>query len=360
MAQKILSFYPGPSQLKPAIGGYMAEAVESGLLSMNHRSPAFVDLAKETEALLAARFSLPKGYRVMFAGSATECWAIVAHSFASLNSLHVFNGAFGEKWFQSRQRLYQNTLAFPFHCQRSLGMNGLKKMPGPDMVCLTQNETSNGTRIGNKTLEAIRKVFPGALIAVDATSSMGGVETHWHKAGIWFASVQKCFGLPAGLAVLICSPDALDLAAKLGHTAHYNNLQALHLMAQRHQTVHTPNVLGIYLLMRSLRNSPTLAVTAGLLKKRASEMYAFLVKHGYRPLVGNSRVRSHTVLAVEGRPAFVSALKAAAFENGILLGNGYGAWKENTFRIANFPALSAADFETLKSFLAAHSPKTTA
>jgi phosphoserine aminotransferase len=54
--------------------------------------------------------------------------------------------------------------------------------------------------------------IPDALIAVDATSSMAGVELDWQSADIWFASVQKCFGLPAGMAVMVCSPRALQYA----------------------------------------------------------------------------------------------------------------------------------------------------
>ena len=40
-----------------------------------------------------------------------------------------------------------------------------------------------------------------------------------------------------------------------------------------------------------------------------------------------------------------------AKENNIILGNGYGAWKDTTFRIANFPAIEDWEFDQLKTLL---------
>jgi len=47
----------------------------------------------------------------------------------------------------------------------------------------------------------------------------------------------------------------------------------------------------------------------------------------------------------------VTGLKAFASDRGIVLGNGYGERKETTFRIANFPAITDAEFDTLKECL---------
>jgi len=47
-------------------------------------------------------------------------------------------------------------------------------------------------------------------------------------------------------------------------------------------------------------------------------------------------------------------LKLKAQDAGIVVGNGYGAWKKNTFRIANFPALSQDNFDSLWHFLSAN------
>jgi phosphoserine aminotransferase len=47
----------------------------------------------------------------------------------------------------------------------------------------------------------------------------------------------------------------------------------------------------------------------------------------------------------------VRALKKLTAKNGYTLGEGYGALKENTFRIANFPALKQKHIKGLQKYL---------
>jgi phosphoserine aminotransferase len=68
-------------------------------------------------------------------------------------------------------------------------------------------------------------------------------------------------------------------------------------------------------------------------------------------LIQNPRVQSDTVVAVSGTEEYLTEIKAKAKVEGILLGNGYGPWKPYTFRIANFPAITDQEVNTLKEFL---------
>ncbi len=176
---------------------------------MNHRSPEFMALCENTVSLLKEKLDIPATYTVFFTSSATECWEIIAQSIISEKSLHIFNGAFGEKWFDYTHRLVPGAQAFPFDAESKLD---LKKLPlkNQEVICLTQNETSNGTELNESIIASIKRKNPRALIAVDATSSMAGIELNFKSADVWFASVQKCFGLPAGLAIMVCSPQAIQ------------------------------------------------------------------------------------------------------------------------------------------------------
>jgi phosphoserine aminotransferase len=44
----MLSFYPGPSKVHPEALGYIQEAFEQGIVSMNHRSKQFEKLLEAT------------------------------------------------------------------------------------------------------------------------------------------------------------------------------------------------------------------------------------------------------------------------------------------------------------------------
>ena len=76
----------------------------------------------------------------------------------------------------------------------------------------------------------------------------------------------------------------------------------------------------------------------------------------WRLLVPDPEQRSDTVIAVGGEPEAIRAVKEAALRAGIQLGNGYGAWKETTFRIANFPALDDDEIAKLRQFLRTYRP----
>lgn len=349
----MISFYPGPSKVYPQVAQYLTDAYASGMLSVNHRSPAAMALVEQTFGLLREKLNLPDHYRIYLTSSATECWEIIAQSLTARGSTHLHNGAFGQKWLDYAARLR------PASTGTAFDLNDLLPplLPEvPELLCLTQNETSNGTQLSGETLAAVRRtltaVEPAPLIALDATSSMAGIELDWSQGDVWYASVQKCFGLPAGLAVLICSPQALERARQLNERAHYNSLLFLEENFQRYQTPYTPNVLGIYLLNRVLETVPALADVAAQTRRRALEWYRFLENEtDWVPLVSNPAVRSDTVLAVQGTPQRIADLKIRCQAAGITLGNGYGPWKDTTFRVANFPAITDEEIEALQKLL---------
>lgn len=333
----MITFYPGPSKVYPQVADYAAEAVREGIVSLNHRSAGFMAIVKETVGLLHEKLSIPADYHIAFVSSATECWEIVAQSLTIKTSLHPTMGAFGEKWREYAHRIK------PYEGASDV-----------DTLCVVQNETANGTQVSMKQLADWRRDF-GGLIAVDAVSSLGGIVLDWALADVWFCSVQKCLGLPAGLGLLIYGPNALARARAIGENSHYNSLLFIHENAEKFQTQYTPNGLGIYCLMRVLQQVPPIAEIDVVTKKRAADWYAFfeqeLTNSPWKVLIDETAFRSDTVIAIQSTEAIIKAVKNEALAAGITLGNGYGAWKNTTFRIANFPAISDEEIGKLKDFL---------
>lgn len=353
----MISFYPGPSKVYPAIPQYVREAYDQGVLSINHRSAEFVEISRKTVRLLHQRLQIPEDYRIFFPASATECWEIISQSLVAQRSYHLYNGAFGAKWFSYAQQLQPEATAYSFSPQTPIDTALLTPPPGTELIALTHNETANGTAVAQATLAAIRQQFPDQLIAVDATSSMAGVALDLAQADVWYASVQKCFGLPAGMAVLVCSPRAVQRAQELAEARHYNSLTYMIREMERWQTTHTPNVMNIYLLMRTLEERPLIEQTEQMLQQRYHAWVALVETLPYVSLlIHNPEVRSRTVIALEAAPAVINELRQAAADAGIVLGNGYGDLKPTTLRIANFPALEADEIALLESFLLSFAP----
>ncbi|MBX9850203.1 MAG: aminotransferase class V-fold PLP-dependent enzyme [Cytophagaceae bacterium] len=351
----MISFYPGPSKIYPEVASFMQKAAKAGILSVNHRSEEFVDLSKKTITLLKKKLNIPANYSVFFTSSATECWEIIAQSLTQESSFHIFNGAFGQKWFEYAYKIRYKSIDYPFLPDSTLDVEDIFIPLACEIICITQNETSNGSQITDDILVALNKKFPEKLIAVDATSSLAGIDLNIAHADIWFASVQKCFGLPAGMSILICSPRAIKRAEAIHENLHYNSLSAMIERMNDWQTTYTPNVLSIYLLYQTLQITPVIKQTDKIIKQRAEKWYEFV--SGFKsiqPMIVNSESRSRTVICVTGDQAHIKKIKASAKKAGITLGNGYGKWAKNTFRIANFPAISEKEITTLKKFLKQH------
>jgi len=348
----MISFYPGPSRVHEEIPHYVKEAYQKGILSINHRSEEFMKISEKTIGLLKNKLDIPRDYTIFYTTSATECWEIIAQSVMTTSGFHLFNGAFGKKWFEYSKRIFKGSKGFPFSHNDLIDVKKLR-FGKEGVICLTQNETSNGTQVSNDVIESIRSRYPDHLIAVDATSSMAGICLNFSAADIWYASVQKCFGLPAGLGVMVCSPAAMEKVKTVGEHNHYNSLTFMAEMMEKWQTPFTPNVLGIYLLMRVMEDCKPIREVNRKVEQRFREWMEFLSdRKSLQPFISNRDARSFTVIPLMGKEALVTAIKSRAKKNGILLGEGYGDLKSSTFRIANFPAIKKSEIKTLKEFLA--------
>jgi len=347
----MLTFYPGPAKVYPEVREYLTQAYDEGILSIPHRSDRFVQLTKNLVPLLRKKLNIPQDYYIYFVSSATECWEIIAQSLTRLKSYHLYNGSFGEKWFDYAKKIKPKAAGAKWDLNEELSVPDSTVDADAELICITQNETSNGTQIKESTILNLFNRYRDQLIAVDATSSLGGMALKYIKADIWFGSVQKCFGLPAGLGIMVCSPRTIFRAKEINEKGHYNSLVTLYEKMLNHQTSITPNVLDIYLLHRVMEERDPVKTLDHQLVKRSQELYTFFEEFtDFNLLVTNPEVRSATVIAIEGKEKFIDEVKKNALRHNIMLGNGYGPWAKNTFRIANFPAHTNSEFETLKEF----------
>jgi phosphoserine aminotransferase len=349
------TFNPGPSQVYPQVRQYLQDAFDEGWLSAQHRGERFVQLMRQTVTELKNKLNVPQDYTVFFMSSATECWEVLAQSLTPNKSLHLYSGAFGEKWFEYAKALRPNSTGIKFGLDEVPDANNLPGLDEQtDLVCITQNETSNATQLRDGVVLNIYNRLPGnTLLAVDATSSLAGIQLKYIKADIWYASVQKCFGQPAGLSVMLLSPRAVERFRKINERSHYNSLTAQYEKMLNFQTTHTPNVLGIYLLSRTLHDRPGIKVTHQHLQDRATKLYDYFDQATQlTPMVQNPETRSTTVIGLQAPAPLIDEVKRRALSQGLQLGSGYGTWKPTTLRIANFPAIPDAAFEQLVQFFA--------
>ncbi len=348
----MITFAPGPSKVYDSLPIYLNDAYQEGILSANHRSSAFMKLYQETEQLMRTKLHMPDDYKLLFTSSATENWEIISQSIVERASFHIYSGSFGKKWFEFAKYILPASAGLKIEANQSIDVPSLQIGEEFDLIAITQNETSNASQVRSEVIEAIKEKFPEKMIAVDTTSSMAGIELDFSLADIWYASVQKCFGLPAGLGILILSPKAIEKSERKGERGRYNSLSFMLENANGFQTHYTPNVLGIYLLNRVLKDIPLIQDIDATLRSRMSRLENCIAQtKTLRMLVDNADTRSTTVMGIAGTEELITQVKKDAEKAGIQMGGGYGPLKPTSFRIANFPAITDDEFNALLEFL---------
>ncbi len=346
------SFQPGPAQLHPSIPLLLQEALVSGVFTRYHRDEVWVGLFAEAQAALKAHLDVPDDWLVAFCSGATEAWHIWIQTTTDQTALHVTQGAFGERWFSLRAAVssFARQYGWNFTAPLSEQIEDLsRRYKGVGTIALVQVETSVGAVLPE--LKLWREAFPEALIAVDATSSLGALTLPWEAVDFVFASVQKGLGLPAGMGVLLLSPRCVQLFRDYP-AMHYDSLSRIIQMAQAHQPVSTPNLLGIYLLAKSLPGRSKVAQFASQIIQRAERLYGAIMERGYEPFLPAAYRAPSVLTFAAGSPERLGKLFEAAEAASLYLGRGYGPHKETTFRVANFPALPDEAYEELLEVIA--------
>jgi phosphoserine aminotransferase len=190
-------------------------------------------------------------------------------------------------------------------------------------------------------------------VALDVVSSAPYVKVDFKSADMTFFSVQKLFGLPAGLGVMIASPKAFekskDLFEKGVSIGSYHNFLVMEEYARKYQTSETPNVLDIYLLGKV--SSDFLEKGIDIIRRETEEkarvIYEYFDKHAkYKPSVSEKKFRSLTTIVIDTKGETAKILPYLK-ERGFIVSSGYGEFKENQIRIANFPSISLEEVERL-------------
>ncbi len=224
-----------------------------------------------------------------------------------------------------------------------------------DIVTVCFNETSTGVKADLKAIGELLKDYPNTLLVVDAVSSMGGdllLPDEW-GTDLVFASTQKCFALPPGLAIGIVSQKALDRAKEVPNKGLYINLEkVLGYYEKKKQTPSTPNISLLFALDYKLKQM--LEEGAENISKRHKEMadytHEWALEHGFG-LFAEEGYRSVTVTTVENKlEKDVGELNKGLAEKGLVIANGYGKLKGLTFRIGH---MGDHTLEGLKELLTA-------
>ncbi|NJN42027.1 MAG: alanine--glyoxylate aminotransferase family protein [Flammeovirgaceae bacterium] len=279
-----INFSPGPSQLYFTVPDHIRSALRENMGSLSHRSTKFKSLYQEVVEGLQALMQIPPTHSVYLLSSASEIFERSLTSLVDTSSFHFVNGAFAEKYFETSIALGKR--ASRIDAAYGKEFNSLEITANTELICITHNETSTGTSFPLQSIYGLKAENPDVLISVDAVSSAPIPSFDFTQIDSLFFSVQKGFGLPAGLGVWIVNEQCVERAnrllieKKIHNTFH--NIPNLEKYYKSFQTPETPNVLSIYLLAKVIQDMQRRGIE--MIRKETAYKSALL----YHTLAGSS------------------------------------------------------------------------
>lgn len=347
-------FIPGPVKVNDDVLQQLARP------TIGHRGKEYSQLHGETVDMLK-RILFTEQNVFLSTSSASGIWEAAIRNCVGTDEtvLATCCGAFSDKWASVVKS-----------CGRKV--DELKvdwgKPTLPDMIdeklasgkyaaiTLVYNETSTGlTNPVKQISDMMKEKYPDVLVFVDSVSAMAGLPLRFDDLGwdVTFASVQKAFAIPPGLAVAVVSNRALEKSKSVPDRGYYFDFQSFAKNAEKNQTPTTPNVPHIMALHYQCEK----LITEGMdnVWDRHKEMGEFVrgwAKEKF-DLFCEEQYASNTLTTVKNTRGInvAETINAIQEKHNTIFGNGYGKLKEETFRIAHMGDITIDDLKELLGWI---------
>jgi phosphoserine aminotransferase len=346
-------FTVGPTEIADGIAEYYNDALENNLFSVSHRSKEFEEIYSNTVNSLKSLLNIPDDFYVFFLSSATECMERIVQNLVEKKSFHFINGFFAERFCDISKMLEKEADFIKSEYGKDFNISDADIDKGVEMICVTHNETSTGVVFDANRIYDLKKKYPDKIIAVDIVTSVPYYQFDFNFIDVAFFSIQKGFGLPSGLGVMVCRKELIKKAKLLNDKGiiigTYNNFLKLASNAEKNQTTVTPNIPAIYLLGKMCES----LIKSGLdtmrneTEKKANLIYNFFDKHpNIKPFVKEKYLRSLTTIVLETESDTNKIFTKLEY-NDFVVSKGYSDYKDKHIRIGNFPMHKFEDVSNL-------------
>lgn len=342
-------FIPGPTDVASSVLQAQAQPL------IGHRSSAFSNLFERIQTRL--KQVLQTDHRVyVTASSGSGLQEAAVRNCVASRLLLCSCGAFGDRWHQVAQAngvpvdLLSGNWGQPILADQVAEAMQANQY---DALAVVHNETSTGVEnpVAAITRQA-KEINPDLIVLVDAVSSAAGVDLPVDSWGVdvLLTSSQKCFGLPPGLAFAAVSDAALARARSVEHRGWYFDFLELEkYLVERRSTPATPAITLLYALDAQLDRILTEGLPARFARHiaMAERTRQWAHDRGLEPFAAEG-YRSKTVTTVNKTSDLdFEALAAFLKSRNMVIANGYGKIKTQTFRIGHMGEITLQDINHL-------------
>ena len=342
---------PGPSNASPRV----LQAMMSPMIG--YADPEFMVVLDEVSELLRLVFQTDEGLAIALPGTGSAGMQAGLNSLLEPGDTVVICscGYFGERMADMAERLGANAVVLrgewgmPFPAEmleEELGRHDSVKM-----VSVVHAETSTGVLQPLNEIARLAKAS-GALLMVDAVTSLGGSEFAFDETGIdyGYSCSQKCLGAPPGICPVAIGPRALEVIDSrttkppswyldLGLIANYWGPEHVY-----HHTAPVSMILG-------LREALRIVLEEGLdnriarHRRNSAALRAGIAGLGLDFLVPESyRLDQITAVRIPEGVDDATVRQRLLREHSIEIGKGFGPFDGNVWRIGLMGESSKAEY----------------
>ncbi|MEM1878661.1 MAG: alanine--glyoxylate aminotransferase family protein [Desulfurococcaceae archaeon] len=329
---------------------------------LSHRSAEYRSLHRDTVERLAEFLEARRSTVLLIPASGTGFMEASIRNAVSPKGkvLVTIIGEFGNRYKEAVERNGR----LPIVLEKPLGKpvlpeeldDALKKNPDVEAVTITYNETSTGV------LNPLRELAKVAnerdkLVFVDAVSAMGAAEIKVDEWGLdlVFASSQKAFGLPPGLAMAAISERVFEVAKKIPDKGLYFDLLEIREFLQREWSTPTtppiPQIAALNVVLRIIERMGGKEAWLRMYEERAEKIRKGVLDLGLQ-LFAEPGYYSPTITVVYNPPGIRGpVIYEEMKKRGIEIARGYGKVRDITFRIGHMGYITDEDIDLLFSNL---------
>jgi predicted phosphoserine aminotransferase len=343
-------YIPGPTEVREDVIAEMCQPMFGH--RMDRMTDLYTTIVEDTKEFLGTDNDV-----MILTGSGTEIWESSTLNLVDENILVPTCGSFSERHANVAERLGKNVDRIEYEWGQAIKPEDIREALESsdkqyDVVATVMNESSTGVRNPIEEIGDVVAEYPDTYFVVDAVSALGGdyVDIDEHNIDVIFASSQKAFAMPPGLAICTVSDEAYERELSKDSASWYGGFQrALDYYDRKGQTHSTP-AIPIMLAYRKQMKHMLDEGHEGR-DKRHREMAEYTREWAYEhfDMFPEEGYESQTVACIENTQGIdvAATIEKVNEEYDMAFSNGYGsALGEKTFRIGH---MGEHDVESIKA-----------
>jgi aspartate aminotransferase-like enzyme len=332
-------YIPGPTEVREDVIDAMCQPMFGH--RMDRMTDLYTTIVEDTKDFLGTDNDV-----VVLTASGTEFWEASTLNLVDENILVPTCGSFSERHANVAERLGKDVDRLEYEWGAAIKPEDVRAKleesdADYDVVTCVMNESSTGVRNPIEEIGDVVAEYPDTYFVVDAVSALGGdsVDIEAHDIDVIFASTQKAFAMPPGLAVCVVSDEAYERELAKESASWYGGFQRTidyyDRKGQTHSTPAIPLMLAYRTQMKHMLEEGHEArdrrhrEMAEYTREWAREHFGLFPEEGYE---------SQTVSCIENTRGIdvAKTIEAVSERYDMAFSNGYGSTLgERTFRIGH-------------------------